>query len=523
MRELEGGTTGIAEFSNQFFKIVSGAEAAFAGTHDNTDIHGIFVRHLEVCILQRTHARNGLELAQVVELAVESHLDAQFLVVFQGNRRTHRSGFRLLAGLHGFHIGGLAVAERRHDSKTRHGNLLACGTLGRHVTRFLRENDSGVGATESNVIAQHTLQIFMACKVLHEVHFAHLFLEGGRLFFAIGEGREHGIGSQSLNAEHGFDSAGSTQAVARKHLGRAHAHRRVFFAKVCLEGSHFGVIVLARTRTVGIDVTDVGLCNAGILDGAVDGFLEAKAIFAGGGNMVCIAGNARTKHFAVLLGRALLGMFVRFNNHDAGAFAQRNAIAAVERRAAVFIKRMQRKESGIRHRGKRVGTTRNDNVCLASANQVAGHRNRNRTGGTSVCHVRHNTAGATSFSHLGGNRCDRHLGNFRSVATMLMILFNGKNTTHATSDHHAHALVITKVLETCIGQGFVCSLDAKFRDAVLFFGSVNFIEGVALDFGSQVRIAIHCINRSCLMNAGNRFQGILPCFFDIVTDGTNDA
>ena len=86
---------------------------------------------------------------------------------------------------------------------------------------------------------------------------------------------------------------------------------------------------------------------------------------------------------------------------------------------------------------------------------------------------------------------------------MLVILFNGKHTAHAAADHHAHALIVTEIRKPRIGQGLVRGLDAELRDAVLFFGSVQVIEGVALDFGSQVRIAIYSIDRSRLMDTRN--------------------
>ena len=34
---------------------------------------------------------------------------------------------------------------------------------------------------------------------------------------------------------------------------------------------------------------------------------------------------------------------------------------------------------------------------------------------------------------------------------MLMILFNRKDTAHAATDHHAHALVVTKIRKPRIG------------------------------------------------------------------------
>ena len=202
---------------------------------------------------------------------------------------------------------------------------------------------------------------------------------------------------------------------------------------------------------MGVHVTDVGLRDTGILDSAVHGLHQAERVFARGGNVVCIARDARTKHFAVLLGSTLLRMFVRFHNHDTSTFAKRNAIATVKRRASVFVEGMERKESGIRDRSKRIGAARNHDIGLTGANQVASDRNRNCTSSTSIRYVSDNATGPASFSHLRRNRCNRHLCDFRSVATMLMILFNRKNAAHATSDNHAHTLVVIKVFESGIG------------------------------------------------------------------------
>ena len=451
MRELESGALGIAFTCNEFFKIISGTEATFAGTHDNADILGVIVSHLEIRILQGAHTRHRLELSQVVELTVESHLDAEFLVVVECNRRMHRGRFRLLVGLYRFEVGSLAVTKRRDDSETRHGNLLRLGGLGGNFAGHLREDNRRIRSAERHVVAQHALEFLMTGMVLYEVETSHLFLEGGGLFVAVGERREHRIGRQGLDAEDGLDCTGGTEAVAGHHLGRAHADIRIVFAKEILERRNFGIVVLTRTRTVSIHVADIGLVDAGILDGAVNRFHQADAIFTRSGNVVCVARNARTEHFAVLFCRAFLGMFVRFDNDDSRTFAKRNAVATVERRASVFVEGMERKEAGIRNSRKGVGTARNHHVGLTRTNQVAGNRNRNRTCRTGVRHVRHDTASAARFSNLRSNGGNRHLCNFRSVAAMLMILFNGKHAAHAATDHHAHALVVTKIRKPRIG------------------------------------------------------------------------
>ena len=74
-----------------------------------------------------------------------------------------------------------------------------------------------------------------------------------------------------------------------------------------------------------------------------------------------------------------------------------------------------------------------------------------------------------------------------------MILFNREHAAYATADDHAHALVVAKIGKPRIGEGLVRGLDAELRDAVLLFGGVNLVERIALDFGSQVRIAVLCI------------------------------
>ena len=523
MRELERGTVRVAFAGNEFFKVVGGTEAAFAGTHDNADVLRILVGHLKACILQCAHARNRLELSQIVELAVKCHLDAQFLVVIERDLRANRGRFGFLARIDGIEVGGLAVAERRHDAKTRHGNFLVAGGLCRNAPLLLGEDNACVGAAKGNIVAHDALERLTAGLVLHKVHLAHLFLERLGIFFAVGEGREHRIGRQRLDAEHRLDCTCGSQAMAGKHLGRAHAHGRVFFTKEALEGSHFGIVVLAGTGTVGIHIANVGLLDAGILDGTVHGLDQAKGIFAGGRNVVSITCNAGTEHLAVLFSATLLGVLVRFHDDNAGAFAKCNAVAVVERGAAIFVEGMQRKESGIGNRRKGIGAARHDHVGLAGTDQVARQGDRDGACRTGVRHVGDNAAGTTSFRHLGCNGCDGHLGDVGGFLGALMIMFNRNDSANATSDNDTHALVVVEVTETCIGQSFVCSLDAKFGDAVLFFWGVDFIQGIAIDFGSQVRIAVHSIDRSCLMDTGNRFQGIFPSFFNIVTDGTNNA
>ena len=127
MRELERGTVRVAFAGNEFLEIVGGTETAFAGTDDNADILRVVLGHLERSILQGAHARDRLELAQVVELAVERHLDAQILVVVKSDCRLDGSAFGLLAGLDRLDVGSLAIAKRAHDTETRHGNLLGLG------------------------------------------------------------------------------------------------------------------------------------------------------------------------------------------------------------------------------------------------------------------------------------------------------------------------------------------------------------------------------------------------------------
>ena len=337
------------------------------------------------------------------------------------------------------------------------------------------------------------------------------------------EGREHGIGREGLDAEHGFNGAGCTQAVARHHLGRAHAHRRVLFAEERLEGRHFGIVVLARTRTVRIHVTDIGLRDAGIFDGAVHGLHQAECIFTRGGNVVCVARDAGTEDFAVLLCTAFLSMFKGFDNHHAGAFAKRNAVAMVKRRAAVLVEGMERKEAGIRHSRKGIRTARNHHVGLARTDKVAGERNRDSARGTGVRHVRHDAAGTAHFGNLACNGRNRHLGNVGGFLGTLVIMFDGNDATDAATDNDAHSLVVVEIGKARIGQGLVCRLDAEFRDAVLFFGGVDLVKRIAIDFGSQIRIAVHCIDRSCLVDARDGLERIIPSFFDIVTDCTNHA
>ena len=405
----------------------------------------------------------------------------------------HRSALGLLARLYGIQVGCLAVAERRHDSKTGHRNFLRLGGLGGNFARHLREHDGGVRAAECHVVAQDALEFLVAGLVLHKVESAHLLLEGGGLFLGIGERREHRIGRESLDAENRLDGTRCAQAVARHHLRGTHAHIRIVFAKEILESRNFSIVVLARAGTVSIHVTDIGLVDAGVLDGAVDGLHQAHAIFARGGNVVRVARNAGAKHLAISLRAALLGMFVGFHDDNARTFTERNAIAAVKRGATVLVERMERKETGIRHGSEGIRTARNHHVGLARADEVAGDRDGNRTRRTRVRHVRHDAACATGFSHLACDGCNRHLRNFCGIAPVLVILFNGKHATHATADNYAHALVVTKIRKPRIGEGLVRGLDAELRDAVLLFGCVNLVERVTLDFGSQVRVAILCI------------------------------
>ena len=53
-----------------------------------------------------------------------------------------------------------------------------------------------------------------------------------------------------------------------------------------------------------------------------------------------------------------------------------------------------------------------------------------------------------------------------------MILFNRKNTTHATSDDHANPLIVIKVCESGIGQSLVCLAE----DPVIYFIDLILIE-----------------------------------------------
>ena len=308
-----------------------------------------------------------------------------------------------------------------------------------------------------------------------------------------------------------------------KHLGRAHTHSRVFFAEEALESGHFGIVVLAGTGSVSIHIADVGLLDAGILDGSVHGLDKAKGVFARSRDVVCITCNAGTEHLAVLLSATLLGVFERFHDDNAGTFAERNAVAVVERGTAIFVEGMQRKESRIRDRRKGIGATRHDHVGLTGTNQIASKSDRDGACRTGVRHVGDNATSTAGFSDLRCNGCDGHLGDVGGFLGALMIMFNRNDTANAASDNDTHTLIVVEITETCIGQSFVCSLDAKFGDAVLFFGGVNFVQGIAVDFGSQVRIAVHSIDRSCLMDTGDRLQGIFPSFFNIVTDGTNNA
>ena len=345
VRELEGATASITGFGNEFLEIVSGTEPAFAGTHDDTDLLGVIFSDRKVCILEGAHAGHGLELSQIVELAVEGHLDAEFLVVVVRDSRANGSGFRELTVLDGVKENFLAVTDRAYNANTCHSNLLILSDLALHIARLLAEHNTCVRAAESDVVAHDAFEFLGTRGVLHVVHCANLSLEGFGIFGRVMERRQNGIRRESLDAEHGFDCTGGAEAVARHYLGRTDTQGRIFFVEELVECIDFCIVVLARTRTMSVQVTDVRLLDARIPDSAVHRFEEADAIFARSRNVVSVACDACAENFAITLGVTLFGMFQRFDNHDAGTFTEGDAVAVVKRRAAVFVQSMERKEA----------------------------------------------------------------------------------------------------------------------------------------------------------------------------------
>ena len=184
---------------------------------------------------------------------------------------------------------------------------------------------------------------------------------------------------------------------------------------------------------------------------------------------------------------------------------------------------MERKEAGIRNRSKGVGTTSDNDIGSACTDKVASQRNGNRTGSASVTHVRHDATGMAGFCHLGGNCGNGHLRNFVGILTAAVVFFDAEDSTHAATDNDAYAATVGKVTETCIVQGFFHSLDAELGGAVLFVRTFDIVQCITMHFGSQVRIAVLGIERCCLVNTGDRIQGVFPGFFNIIAYGTNDA
>ncbi len=124
-----------------------------------------------------------------------------------------------------------------------------------------------------------------------------------------------------------FDAAGGAEGMAEGGFGGADLDGFGGGAKDFFDGLGFGEVAEFGGGAVGVDVVDLIRIDFGFAEGFFHGGGGTGAVFIGGGDVAAIAGGTDSDEFGIDAGAAGLGMFVFFEDDDAGAFGHDEAVA----------------------------------------------------------------------------------------------------------------------------------------------------------------------------------------------------
>src|SRR5438270_10309928 len=99
------------------------------------------------------------------------------------------------------------------------------------------------------------------------------------------------------------------------------------FAEDALEGERFDGIAKGRGGAMGVDVPDLAGFDSGVANGRAHHAVSAVAVLRRLRDVIGIAGHSVTDELGNNGSIALLRIFQRFENQNAGAFADDKAVA----------------------------------------------------------------------------------------------------------------------------------------------------------------------------------------------------
>src|SRR5580704_15307651 len=206
------------------------------------------------------------------------------------------------------------------------------------------EDQGGVGAAEAEGIGEGVGDFGFTGDIGNVVEVA------GRVgLFVIGGGR-HDLVTECEDADAGFEAAGAAEQVAGHGFRGADGNFFGAVAEDAFERGGFDGVADGSGGAVSVDVADVVGGDAGIFQGGVRDAIAAVAAFGGLSDVVGVTGHTVADNFGENIRAAFLGDFEGFENHDAGAFADDEAVAVGFEGAAgvfrVFIVRGQGAHGG---------------------------------------------------------------------------------------------------------------------------------------------------------------------------------
>ena len=102
-------------------------------------------------------------------------------------------------------------------------------------------------------------------------------------------------------------------------------------------GLSFGPVAEASGSSVGVDVLDLGRLEMSVAQGIAHDPVSAVTVFRGGGDVVGIRAHTITNNFGEDIGIAAAGVFKLFEDEDAGAFPNDEAVALRIPRTTGFV------------------------------------------------------------------------------------------------------------------------------------------------------------------------------------------
>src|SRR5580700_3285461 len=190
------------------------------------------------------------------------------------------------------------------------------------------ENQGGIGAAEAKGIGERVFDAGSTSDVGNVVEVA---LGIGR--FKIDRGRQNLI-AQCEHTDARFEAAGAAEQMAGHGLGGTDGNVFGAFAEDALEGAGFDDIAERRRSAMRVHIANIFGLELGVFDGGAHDAKRTIAIFCRLRNVKSIAGHSVSDDFSKDVGTALLCVFERFQNYDAGAFADDETVALRIKRAA---------------------------------------------------------------------------------------------------------------------------------------------------------------------------------------------